>query len=413
MGSATTWVLGVSVTIMALGLSIISPALPLFGRSFGVGAALVGLLVSVYAVGRLILDVPGGYLVDRVGRRPVMLVSAVIVAIAAMLAATAGSFAQLVAWRLLQGIGSGLFTTAAMTAMADLGGVVHRGRALSLFSGAFLIGSSLGPSVGGLVASYWGLRAPFVVYGALAILCLIWVYFQVPETASARLASSPILAPDEPGRPFPRLDFVLIGIVTFAVFFTRAGGRATILPLYAYTRFAMTAAQVGIMLSVIALINMIVLYPTGALSDRFGRKRAIVPGILLMAVAFGQMAFASSHLEILVGAVILGFGSGVGGPAPAAYMADLGPPARMGTVLGLYRAIGDLGFLVGPIALGWVADAAGYSSALIAVAGLLVAAVLPFALFATEHRGRPAMAQESLVFIGDSAEAAAAPPGDS
>jgi MFS family permease len=131
-----------------------------------------------------------------------------------------------------------------------------------------------------------------------------------------------------------------------------------------------------------------------------------------MAVAFVQMAFAPSHLAILAGAVILGLGSGVGGPAPAAYMADLGPPARMGAALGLYRAIGDLGFLIGPIAMGWVSDAAGYSSALIAAAGLLVAAVLPFAFFAREHRDRWAMAQEPLIFVGGPQEAPAAPPGD-
>lgn len=160
MERAAGWVLGASVTIMALGLSIMAPALPLFGRTFGVGAAMVGSLVSAYAVGRLILDLPAGHLVDRVGRRPVLLTSAIVVAVAALLAATAGNFAQLIAWRVLQGAGSGLFTTAAMAAMADLGGTVHRGRALSMFSGAFLIGSSLGPSIGGIVAAHWGVRAP-------------------------------------------------------------------------------------------------------------------------------------------------------------------------------------------------------------------------------------------------------------
>ncbi len=411
MGTVSAWALGASVTIMALGLSIIAPALPLFGRTFGVGAAMVGLLVSGYAFGRLILDVPAGYLVDRVGRRPVLLGSAVIVAVAAMLAASAGSFAQLVAWRLLQGAGSALFTTAAMTAMADLGGAVHRGRALSVFSGAFLIGSSLGPSVGGIVASSWGLRAPFALYGMLAMLCFVWVYLQVPETGPARTPSSPSGTPAAVDRPFPRWDFALIGAVTFAVFFTRAGGRSTILPLFAYNQLGATATQVGVLLSVLAVINMIVLYPTGALSDRFGRKRAIVPGILLMAAAYVQMAYATSYTALLLGAVTLGFGSGVGGPAPAAYMADLIPPARMGAAMGLYRAIGDLGFLVGPITLGWVADTSGYPSALIVVAGLLAVTVVPFACFAREHRS--AEAWETRVFVGTPQEAPAAPHGDS
>jgi len=403
MNYAAGWALGASVAIMALGLGIIAPALPLFGRTFGVGAALVGSLVSVYALGRLILDVPAGYLVDRVGRRPVLLTSAIVVAVAATLAGSAGSFAQLVVWRFLQGIGSGLFTTAAMVAMADLGGPIHRGRALSVFSGAFLIGASLGPSVGGIVASHWGPRAPFMVYGGLAALCLVWVYLQVPETSPAA-PRRPSDVPEAAPRPFPYVDLALIGLVTFAVFFTRAGGRATILPLFAYNQLGASATQVGMLLSSLAIMNMIVLYPTGALSDRFGRKLAIVPSVLLMALAFIQMSRASSFSGLLAGAVLLGIGSGVGGPAPAAYMADLGPPARMGAAMGLYRAIGDLGFFVGPIAMGWVADTFSYSSALAGIAGLLVAAVLPFALFAREHRETPAIPERQPALAGEPLE---------
>lgn len=386
MNYAAGWALGASVTMMALGLSIIAPALPLFGRTFGVGAALVGSLVSVYALGRLVLDVPAGYLVDRVGRRPVLLISAAVVVAAAMLAGTSGTFAQLIVWRFLQGMGAGLFTTAAMVAMADLGGPIHRGRALSVFSGAFLIGSSVGPGVGGIVTAHWGPRAPFFAYACLAALCLGWVYLQVPETAPARTRSPEHEAPDALVRPFPYLDFVLVGVVTFALFFTRAGGRATILPLFAYNQLGATATQVGTLLSSLAIMNMIVLYPTGALTDRFGRKVAIVPSIFLMALAFVLMSRASSFSGLLAGTVLLGIGSGVGGPAPAAYVADLGPPQRVGAAMGLYRAIGDLGFFVGPIVMGWAADTFGYPTALAGLAGLLMTAVLPFAVFAREHR---------------------------
>jgi MFS transporter, DHA1 family, multidrug resistance protein len=408
MNYAAGWALGASVTIMALGLSIIAPALPLFGRAFGVGAALVGSLVSVYALGRLALDVPAGYLVDRVGRRPVLLASAAVVALAATLAGTAGSFAQLVVWRFLQGTGAGLFTTAAMVAMADLGGPIHRGRALSVFSGAFLIGSSLGPSIGGIVTGQWGPRAPFLVYAGLAALCLAWVHLQVPETAPARAPFPERDMLESAPRPFPYVDFALVGLVTFAVFFTRAGGRATILPLFAYNQLGATATQVGVLLSALAIMNMIVLYPTGALTDRFGRKVAIVPSIWLMALAFILMSRATSYSGLLAGTVLLGIGSGVGGPAPAAYVADLGPPSRMGAAMGLYRAIGDLGFFAGPIAMGWVADSFGYPAALAGIGGLLTVAVLPFALVAREHRDASGTSQTQRAFAGEPQQAPAA-----
>ena len=406
MNYAAGWALGASVTIMALGLGIIAPALPLFGRTFGVGAALVGSLVSVYALGRLVLDVPGGLLVDRVGRRPVLLGSAAMVVVTATLAGTAGSFPQLVLWRFLQGMGSGLFTTSAMVAMADLGGPIHRARALSVFSGAFLIGSSLGPSVGGLVTAQYGPRAPFLVYAGLGALAFLWVFRQVPETAAAR-AHSPQSDRAESAPPFPYRDFALVGLVTFAVFFTRAGGRATILPLFAYNQLGASATQVGLMLSSLAIMNMVVLYPTGALSDRFGRKFAIVPSVLLMALSFVLMSRATSYPGLLAGVVLLGIGSGIGGPAPAAYVADLGPPDRIGAAMGLYRAIGDLGFFIGPLAMGWVADASGYRVALASIAGLLLVAILPFALFAREHSEARAIPRVQPAFNGRTQEAPA------
>src|SRR5262249_12897270 len=155
----------------------------------------------------------------------------------------------------------------------------------------------------------------------------------------------------------------------------------------------------------LAIMNMIVLYPTGALTDRFGRKVAIVPSVFLMALAFILMSRATSYSGLFAGAVLLGIGSGVGGPAPAAYVADLGPSSRMGAAMGLYRAIGDLGFFAGPIAMGWVADSFGYPTALAGIGGLLAASALPFAWFAREHRDGSAVSPARRAFPGEPHEA--------
>jgi len=386
MRHAPAVVLGVSVSFMTLGLGIIAPALPLFGRVFGVGAALVGLLITVFGVGRVLLDIPAGYLADRMGRRAVLLGSSVIVAGGSVLAASAGTFGNLLIWRFVQGAGSAIFTTAAMTAIVDLTGPAHRGRAMSLYAAALLIGASLGPGIGGIVTSRWGPRAPFLAYAVLALLVFVWVFLQVPETTVGSPQISKV-APAAPDPPYPWKDFILVALVTFATFVARVGGRSTILPLFAYNRLGMSVLQVGLVLSMIAVLNLLVLYPLGTLTDRFGRKVAIVPGVLLIGLAFAQLAFAPSYAALLLGAVLLGIGDGIGGPVPAAYMADLSPSGRTGLAIGLYRLFGDLGFLVGPITLGWISDTSGYAAALLANAGLMVAAAIPFALFAREHLG--------------------------
>lgn len=382
---AAGWVLVVSVAAMGLGLNIIAPALPLFGRDFGVGTALLGLLITAFGVGRLILNFPAGILADRIGRRAVLLGSPIVVCLTAGLAALAQTFPQLVVLRFLQGAGSAFFTTAAMAAMVDLGGVGRRGRALSVFQGSLLVGASVGPAVGGLLTAHWGLRAPFVAYAALALGCAIWIYLQVPEVAaSGRVVENvPLRAAL---RGVAHRDFLLVVIVTFAVFLTRAGGRSTILPLLAYDRLHLGPSQVGLILSVIALINILVLYPTGALSDRFGRKALIVPGLTLTATALVLVGIANTYSMLVIYAILWGIGTGIDGPSPAAYMADLVSPGRIGMVMGLFRTAGDVGFVIGPMLLGWVADIAGYTAAMLTNAAIVVAAVVPFALFAREHR---------------------------
>ena len=141
---------------------------------------------------------PAGAIAERFGRKPLLVGGPLVIAISAALTAVAGSFGQMVIFRLLQGMGSALQVTAAMIVMADISTPRDRGRSMSFYQGALLLGTSVGPIIGGFVGEHFGLRTPFFAYAALAFCAALWAWLQVPETrgmASAQRTETPCALP--------------------------------------------------------------------------------------------------------------------------------------------------------------------------------------------------------------------------
>lgn len=383
-----------------LGVGIVGPVLPLYADSFGVSAAMVGLLVSAFGIARIPVNVPAGNLADRVGRKPLLVGGPLIIALSALLTGLAGSFGQMIIFRLLQGVGSALQMTAAMVVMADISTPRDRGRTMSFYQGSLLLGTSVGPIIGGFIGERFGFRTPFFAYAALALCGAIWALTRVPETRPADVADEPNArqrgsAANRPKvnlRDISRLllnrNFMLVSLVTLAVFFTRTGSQNTVLPLLGNDRLALGPAKLGYAFTLIALVNFFTINLAGIICDRYGRKTAIVPSCLLCGAALVTYTLGGNYTHFMLSSMLLGLGTGVGGPAPAAYLADLELPCGRGVVMGVYRTISDVGVTVGPILLGWLSDQFGYDSALWVNGLLFVVVGVAFGLFAQETRGR-------------------------
>ena len=159
-----------------VGMSIVSPILPLFAKSFDVSYTMVSLAISSYAFGRLIMDIPSGWLSDKWGRRPLMIWGTLIIAITAFLNARAGTFLEFLLYRTIQGVGSSMWMTSRTTLLADILKPSERGRIMGYFQTFQLLGSSAGPIIGGYVAIWYGLQSTFYFYALLGIISLIITY---------------------------------------------------------------------------------------------------------------------------------------------------------------------------------------------------------------------------------------------
>lgn len=393
----TLLILCLTTSVVMMGQGIISPVLPLYAQSFGVGTAAIGLTITAFGVARLFVNLPAGFLSERYGRRLVLFAGPAITAIASLASGLAPSFAWLLAFRFVAGAGSAMYMTGAMILLTDITSDENRGRVMSIYQGSLLAGVSLGPSVGGFVAEGFGLDAPFFLVAALAALAMVWSFGRMPETVheARRAASRHANGERQPsGRDgvlslLARPDFLLVCLVSLSIFLTRTGGRLTLLPLLGENRFGMSPALLGLVFTMMTVLNLATLAPAGTMIDRLGRKAVIVPGTVVTGAALMLFALSGDVWLFVFAAVIHGLGTGIIGPAPAAYAADISEPGMRGVSMGLYRTFGDIGFVIGPVLLGAIAELAGFDWALAFTAFFLVSIALLFAAFARESLRRP------------------------
>lgn len=396
--------ISISTVLVMAGQGVIAPVLPLFADQLGVGAAVIGLTLSFFALARLILNVPLGLLSDRYGRRFLLIGGPLVTAIGMVGSGLAQDIVSLLAWRFIAGAGSAMYMTGAQIYLTDISTPSTRARFIGTNQAALLLGTALGPGIGGIVAEFWGLRAPFHVVGAAALVATVYAWLRVPETRhlaaaeadAARAAESAARSNAGEGKRPRRAwvtfltsrDFFAVAMVTMAIFFTRTAGRQTILPLFAAARLGFTAGSLGALFTAMSVINLVLVAPAAYIADRYGRKIAIVPSGLLVAATLALVAGVNSVTMLVVWCLIMAVGNSIAGPAPAAYAADISPPHLRGLGMGMYRSAGDVGFLIGPPLLGLVADMSSYGWALVVNAAIMAVTSL-FFLLARETVQRP------------------------
>lgn len=383
---------GATVLVMA-GQGITGPVLPLFAREFGVATSTVGLTITFFALARLIFNLPAGYLGDRYGRRLLLVGGPLVSAVGMTGSGLAVGIGDLLAWRFVAGAGSAFYMTGAQLYVMDISPPDRRGRNMAWNQGALLIGVAVGPAIGGLVAEFIGLRAPFFLVGITAVGAAVYSYFRLEEPPSYLDVGQG--EPEAPNWGFLRLPiFWSLCLISFALFASRAGARATLAPLIAYDDLGLSEGEIGGILGVTALITVVLIGPAGQAADRIGHVTTIVPTTVVGAFGVLMIANSTSPTEMTAALAVMAIGTSLAGPAIFALLGDLTTPAQRARAIGFYRSAGDLGFLAAPPIMGYVADEVSTDAALIGNAVLLggAAIVLMLAAPTLSRRAQPRFA---------------------
>jgi DHA1 family multidrug resistance protein-like MFS transporter len=381
--------------VVALGFGLVIPVLPLFARSFDVGLFAVSAVVSAFAGARLVSNVYAGTLADRIGTGQAVGIGALVVAASSLATATAPSFWALLVYRGLGGFGSALFFTALLTHVVRIVPGDQRGRAMGMLQGAFLVGISFGPTIGGVLAEPLGLRWPFVIYAGFCAASGLLAFVLLPRQraasgppASVAIVDSPDGEPAASATPRRGLSwrtavrlsadraFLAALVMMAASRWAATGVRFSLVPVFGAEEVGASEAVVGFALTLAAVTHLALVWPAGKVADTLGRRALSVPAYLTFAVVAAMLGFVASVPGFLVMLALYGIGTGLTSVAPPAIVADVVPESDAGLGVGILNTAGDLGSVLGPLVSGFLAQVAGYRVGFGASALLLAFAAL-------------------------------------
>lgn len=384
----------VLVAVNQFGFGAMVPALPLYAQSFGVSASAIGVAIAVYGLARFFIAIPSGQLSDTLGRRPTLAIGGLVSAFGNLWCAWATSYPEFIVARFVAGAGAGLILTAGQVVLADISTPERRGRTIAIYQGTFLFSVGIAPFPGGLLAEHFGLAAPFAASGLASLVATVVAWFGVTETrdlsrgtsASASVAKLGFVA--QIRMLAGRIGFLLASLIAFMNAVVRTGGLFAVIPIWAAVTLGLSVSAIGFALMLGSICGLLAAYPAGSLSDRFGRKAVIVPATVMTGISMALYCFAPNYAWFTAASIVWGVASSVGGSAPAAYAADTAPPGMNAAAMSTFRMMGDAGYVIGPLLLGFVTDVYGPVTALLWPAALLVLVGIVFAVVAPETNAK-------------------------
>lgn len=372
-----------------LGFGAMVPSLPLYAETFGVSGAAIGLAIGVYGLARFVLAIPSGQISDKWGRKPALAIGGFLSTAGNLLSVYATDYPEFLIARFIAGAGAGMVVTTGSVILADITTPARRGRVIAIYQGTFIFAVGIGPLPGGLLAQNFGLLAPFWFCAFASFIAGSIALFSVKETRHLARQKEikgtvlPSLA-DQLKILSKNIGFVLVSGIALSHALTRTGGLFNIIPIIGSFRIQLAYDEIGIALAIGSLLGLCAVYPAGVAVDRWGRKAIIVPFTFVTGISFLLFAVAETFFWFAFANALWGIASGIGGSAPAAYAADSAPPGMNASAMSLFRMLGDIGYVVGPILLGFIVDIHGTNVALYMAASILFIIGTLFARFAPE-----------------------------
>ncbi|MGH7041899.1 MAG: MFS transporter, partial [Acetobacteraceae bacterium] len=374
------------VFFVGLVIGMERAVLPTVARDFGVAPGAFLFLASFVLSFGLVkgaLNLVGGGLADRFGRKPVLLAGWIFAIPIPLLIYTAPNWWWIIAANVFLGISQGLAWTMTVTSQIDLAGSQQRGLAIGINEATGYVAVGLAGLGAAMLAHQIGARPALLLFGLVTVFLALATLARVRDTlAWAKAEHAEARGPAQP-ETTPSLGAIFVRIS-----FRDSAGRAlcqggivnkvadtlvwVMFPLF-FKASGAGLVEIGWLTGAYAMIWGFCQLWTGHLADRIGRKRPIVIGFFLLAAGIALTALGREAAAWLPAAAIMGLGMALLYPNLIAAMSDRAPPLIRGKALGTYRYWRDTGYAIGALVLGAIAQLAGAALPAIWVTAALVA----------------------------------------
>ncbi len=358
----------VPTLLSSVSLQALLVLVPLYALDKGAGAPFAAFLIGLRGVGMLFFDLPVGILLARLGDKPVLIAGLVAMTVSTAMFALSDSFWLMGVAALVSGAGFTAWMIGRQSYITGCSQIAERGRAIAGMAGTMRIGGLIGPAVGAVLAKEFGFGFAFfaltISVGCATLMVVAFTRNVRPERQPGNNHISRIKGIISTHRHI----MTTAGFASLALQLVRSG-RIILIPLFGYF-LGLDIAEIGLIISLAAMVDAALFYPVGMVMDRYGRKWMSVPCLVLSAVSLAAMPLTQGYYSLLAAAMLAGFANGLGTGSLLTLGSDLAPPESRSEFLGIWRFIGDLGHAGGPLMIGALIELATLGAAAAATAGI-------------------------------------------
>ena len=357
------------------GVGIVVPLLPVYAHDLGASGFYIGLIFGAFSLSRTVLLPYFGRWSDRRGRRPFIIAGLAAYAVISLAFMLSKSVEGLIAIRFVQGMASAMMMPVIQAYAGDITPQGREGVTMGVFNMAMFLGLSLGPVLGGIIKDRFSLDWAFGAMGLLSLASFALCLVLLPPTASEQVVQC--------RRPPAAWRTLLHDRGIAGLFFFRWSYAACIgiiwgfVPVLADRDFAMSSANIGILVMLGVLISGLMHLPMGLVADRGGKRSLMIGGGTLISAGMLLFYGAAAPMALVWASVLVGVGGGISMPSLMALAVVKGNRSdAMGSVMSLITMAHSLGMLCGSLIAGLLMDLITLRSAFPVGTGLVVAATL-------------------------------------
>jgi len=364
------WILASVTFLTNLGFGVVGPALPALADLFGISVTMASIAISGFAAFRLVASASLTGLLKRWRLRKVLFAGLLLQAVCSLAAGLAPDGVSFLVFRSISGLGSATLSVSATALLLALVPTHLLGRGMSMYFAAGSLGAISGPAVGGFLAIA-NPRIPLIFYGLALLVASLIAFFALGQAKDVRTSD----AVGEDGLVIKTKTvwrslmsnpvFITVLMAHFAVGWALYGARTTTVPLY-LGAVGFTTGVIGVFMTVGAVTQVVGSTAAGFASDRWGRWKPLVAGILAGSAAFLVLVFTGEFAWMMVTFVLLGLAGGALAAVPSAMLGET-KYGSTGLAVALYWIIFDIAAIIGPLASGIIADNVGFAPAFLVI----------------------------------------------
>ena len=353
-----------TVFLDLVGFGLVIPVLPIYAEDLGAAALTIGLIEASFSAAQFYFAPFWGALSDRIGRRPVLIISIAVMMFSYLILANASSILLLFLARAVAGVGAANVSIA-NAYVSDISPIDKRARNFGIIGAAMGLGFIFGPPLGGFLKDFYGMDGVGYAAAALSLLNLVLAWLLLPESSTERNTDRPLFT--TPLREF-RSIYSRVTLRTLLLTHLIFMGAFSMLQMTASllwkNRYLLREVEIGYTFGFIGICIVII---QGLLLGRFttllGERNLFVAGNFLMAIGLISMPYVPVEVFVpfgLIGLIFIAFGSAFFTPTISSLLTQSAGEDEQGKVLGLMQAMGSLGRVAGPVTGGFFYGIAYY-----------------------------------------------------